>query len=101
MCFYGNDREWYKIDFERRVRETPALKPDDYLFVDNPQQLKIIDDTAEEISNKAFKLQTPTAGNFRNITLQEKTVKIDEHGIPQKVSIDGVTHARKPTSTNR
>lgn len=56
---------------------------------------------AEAMSKWACnKLQPQTAGPFKTITVQEKTLTIDEDGILYTVSADRVTRAPDTTNTN-
>lgn len=92
----------YKHNFERRVRETQVVTSNDYVFVNNPLLKLTAHSSAEAISKQEYnKLQHRTARPFRIITVREKTLKIDENGIPKNVSMDRVAHALQKIITNR
>lgn len=87
-------QERYKHDYDKRVRDTPFFRQNDYVFVNNPSLRSTIDSNTEAISKQAFnKLRPRTAGPFRVIAVQKKTLTTNEHGTPQIVSIHRVTRA--------
>lgn len=84
----------YKADYDRHVRETPSFQFDDYVFVDKPPLATTPENTADALAKQKYnKLQRPTSGPYRILEVRAKTAIIDEHGIPNTVSIHRITLA--------
>lgn len=84
----------YKHDYDRRVRETPTFHKGKYVFPDKPPLANVSNSPAEMLAWKPHnKLQSRTTGPFRVVSEQKDTIAIDEEGIPNRVSIDRITHA--------
>lgn len=89
----------YKHSYDRRVPETPSFLAGKYVFVEKPTLLATSEVSADAYTNRTYnKLQQRTMGPFCFISVRRHTVTIDEHGIPNTVSIDRVTHALAVTT---
>lgn len=86
----------YKADCHCRVRETPCFKISSYVFIDKP-----LLDTSESSTDALArstnnKLLRRTSRSHRILKVRASTVTVDEHGIPNTVSVDRVAHASSP-----
>lgn len=57
-------QEWYKHDYDRRLRGTLVFMPNNYVFDNNPQLQSTSDSNAEAISKHVYKLQPLKAEPF-------------------------------------
>lgn len=97
----GKSRARYKQDYNCRVRKTPTLTKDSYVFIDKPILCVTSDVDADTIAKKEYnKIQSRTMQSFRTISVQKSTVTINDNGIPSTVAIDRVTHA-PPSNHNQ
>lgn len=92
----------YKYDYGRRLQGAPVLKPRE--CVSCRYLSATVNQHQSRWSNaKTILQQTTTAnsGPFRIITVQEKTLMGDKHGIPQTELVEEVTHDLEPIRTDR
>lgn len=83
-----------KLDYNRRVREIPSLTLGAYVFIINPILQTVSDASVEAMAKHAYsKLQARNCRPYQIISAQKKTIKIDDNGNSQTVSIGQVAGA--------
>lgn len=77
----------YKLDYDRRIRELPPIKPGSYLFIDNPALRTVFSGSAKVIERRTYKmLKVQTSGPQGVISALNNTVTIDDNSNCETVS---------------